>query len=80
MAVLEALVAELVEERGGAGELVRAAARDAPGRLAREVAALVAADAVDRAGRVGLVVAAHVLGCLEDAVLDAAVDLGGTVC
>lgn len=80
MAVLEALVAELVEERGGAGELVGAAARDAPGRLAREVAALVAADAVDRAGRVGLVVAAHVLGRLEDAVLDAAVDLGGTVC
>lgn len=77
VAVLETLVAELVEEGGGAGELVGAAARDAARSLAGEVAALVTTDAVDRAGGVGLVVTADVLGSLEDAVLDTAVDLGG---
>lgn len=76
VAVLETLVAELVEEGGGARELVGTAARDAACSLAGEVAALVATDAVDRAGGVGLVVAADILGGLEDAVLHAAVDLG----
>lgn len=80
VAVLETLRAKLVEEGGGARELVGAAARDAAGGLAGEVAALVTADAVDRAGGVGLVVAADVLGGLEDAVLDASVDLRGAAC